>query len=67
MTVGSAMAYLSAPIHTMKCIGLFKRLDSSTCAVIIYGNTYTISIENALILYHSNFVLGCLNLPKPFH
>ena len=45
---------LSVPIHTMKCFGLFKRLDSSTCVVIMDGNSrntqfrYTISIDNAL-------------------
>ena len=26
-------------IHTMKCFGLFKRLDSSTCVVVMDGNT----------------------------
>ena len=30
---------LLVPIHTMKCFGLFKRLDSSTCVVIMDGNT----------------------------
>ena len=30
---------LPVPIHTMKCFGLFKRLDSSTCIVVMDGNT----------------------------
>ena len=30
---------LPVPIHTMKCFGLFKRLDSSTCVVVMDGNT----------------------------
>ena len=30
---------LPVPIHTMKCFGLFKRLDSSTCIVIMDGST----------------------------
>ena len=30
---------LSVSIYTMKCFGLFKRLDLSTCVVIMDGNT----------------------------
>ena len=31
--------FSTAPKHTMKCIGLFKGLHSSTCVVNMYGNT----------------------------
>ena len=75
----------------MKCIGLFKRLDSSTCVVITgtgilnSGTQFPLKMLSDSISYHSNFkifqlqhyysimhaivkyVLGCLNLPKPFH
>ena len=30
---------LPAPMHTMKCIGLFKGLHLSTSVVNMYGNT----------------------------
>ena len=30
---------LPVPIHTVKCFGLFKRLYSSTCVVIMDGYT----------------------------
>ena len=56
-------------MHTMKCIGLFKGLHSSTCVINMYGNTqfrYTISIENALrfnlvLLKFQNFPLSTLS------
>ena len=96
MKVGSVMNFsnLFVPVHTMKCIGLFKRFDSSTCVVITgtgilnSGTQSPLKMLSDSILYHSNFkkfpvstllfyhahncervhhVLGCLNLPIPFH
>ena len=46
---GHILYYTHAYNYTIIIIiGLFKRLDSSTCVVIINGNAYTISFENVL-------------------
>ena len=48
---------LPVPIHTMKYFGLFKRLDSSTCVVIILnsGTQFPLKMLSNSISYHSYF------------
>ena len=52
---------MPVPIHTMKCIHLFKKLDPSTCLVITgtgilnSGTQLPLKMLSDSISYHSNF------------